>query len=174
MVYKLHNLTKLLVWSYGNEMVTINSYQQPTRYKYALGIAILDVILILITLIQQLPRLQPAFLIPFPQVLMDAGSWFILAEICFYCAVLVALYGMLALWMPELIAVLWFGAGLVVGAGLLYLTAGLMYYRGSGMGVPVQQGFFMFLLSLTAPILAVRMLKRYERIQVHNYPSNPI
>jgi hypothetical protein len=144
-------------------MVTMNSYRQTTRYKIALGIATLDVILILITLIRHLPRMQPAFLIPFPQVLMDAGSWFTLAEICFYCAVLVALYGLLSLWLPELRFILWVGAGLVVGAGLLYLLAGVMYYRGAGMGAPFQQGIFMFLLSLAVPVLAVKLLRRYKR-----------
>ena len=76
-------------------MVTTQQYRQPARYKFALGIAILDVILILVTLINQLPRLQPAFLIPFPQVLLDAASWFTLAEICFCSAILVVLYGLL-------------------------------------------------------------------------------
>jgi hypothetical protein len=144
--------------------MTLNRYRQPTRNKIALGIAILDVILILITLIRQLPGLQPAFLIPFPQVLMDAGSWFTLAEICFCCALLVALYGLLTLWLPELISILWFGAGLVVGAGLLYLLAAVMYYHGAGMGVPVQQGIFMLLLSLSVPIVAVKLTRRVKKV----------
>lgn len=147
-------------------MVRMTSYHQPTRYKLALGIAILDVIAILITLIQNLPRLQPTFLIPFPQVLMDAGSWFTLAEICFYCAALVALYGLLSLWLPELYFILWFGAGLVIGAGLLYLLGAGLYYRVAGMGVQAQQGIFMFLLSLTAPILVVRLNKRFIRLKL--------
>jgi hypothetical protein len=147
-------------------MVTMNSYRQPARYKIALGIAILDVLLILITLIRHLPMLQPAFLIPFPQVLMDAGSWFTVAEICFSCAALVALYGLLSLWLPELYFILWFGAGLVVGAGLLYLLAAVVYYLGAGMGVPVQQGIFMFLLSLSVPILAAKLNKRYIRVKL--------
>ena len=147
-------------------MVSMTSYRQAVRYKIALGIAILDVILILLTLIRQLPRLQPAFLIPFPKVLMDAGSWFTLAEICFYCAALVALYGFLTMWMPELYFILWFGAGLVVGSGLLYLLAAVMYYHGAGMGIPVQQGIFMFLLSMTVPILVVKLNKRYTRVEL--------
>ncbi len=142
-------------------MVTTNHYQQPARYTFALGIAILDVVLILITIVKQLPRLQPAFLIPFPQVLTDADSWFTLAEICFYCAALVLLYGLLSLWLPELHFVLWLGAGLVVGAGLLYLLAGVMYFRTAGMGIRFQQGIFMFLLSLSVILLAVRLNKRY-------------
>jgi hypothetical protein len=147
-------------------MVTMTRYHQPARYKIALGIAFLDVILILLTLIQQLPRLQPAFLIPFPQILMDAGAWFTLAEICFYCAALVALYGFISLWMPELYFILWFGAGLVVGTGLLYLIAAVMYYHGAGMGVPVQQGIFMFLLSLAVPILVIKLNRRYTRLKL--------
>ncbi len=145
-------------------MVNTQQYRQPVRYKFALGIAILDVILILVTLINQLPRLQPAFMIPFPQVLKDAASWFTLAEICFCCAILVVLYGLISLWLPELHFVLWLGAGLVVGAGLLYLLAGVMYFRSTGMGVPFQQGIFMFLLSLSVIILAVRLNKRFMHV----------
>jgi hypothetical protein len=162
---QIAQFSKITIWSYRKQMVTINSYRQPTRYKFALGIAILDVILILITLIRNLPRLQPAFLIPFPQVLLDAASWFTLAEICFYCAMLVALYGLFSLWMPELRFILWFGAGLVVGAGLLYLVAAAIYYRGAGMGVPFQQGLFMFLLSLSVPILVVRLNRRHTQVK---------
>jgi len=145
-------------------MVTMNSYRQPTRYMIALGFAILDGILIVITLIRHLSALQPAFLTPFPQVLMDAGSWFTVAEMCFYCAVLVAFYGLFLLWLPELPFILWFGAGLVVSAGLLYLLAAIMYYRGAGMGAPVQQGIFMFLLSLAVPILARMLTGRVKRV----------
>jgi hypothetical protein len=78
----------------------------------------------------------------------------------------VALYGLLSLWLPELYFILWFGAGLVVGAGLLYLLAAVVYYLGAGMGVPVQQGIFMFLLSLSVPILAVKLNKRYIRVKL--------
>jgi len=145
-------------------MVTANSYPQPTRYIIALGIAILDVSLIVITLIRHLSELQPAFLIPLSQVLMDAGYWFTVAEMCFYCAVLVALYGLLLLWLPEMPYILWFGAGLVVGAGLLYLLAAILYYRGAGIGAPVEQGIFMFLLSLTIPILARMLSGRLKRV----------
>lgn len=143
-------------------MVTINSYRQPARYKFALGIATLDVILILITLIKELPRLQPAFLEPFPQVLMDAWLWFTVAEICFSCAFLVALYCLVSVWIPEARFILWIGAGLVVAAGLLYLVAALVYFRADGMGVPFQQGIFMFLLSLSVPVLAVKLIRRYK------------
>jgi hypothetical protein len=149
----------------------MNSYRQPARYKFALGVATLDVILILITLIKQLPRLQPAFLAPFPQVLMDSWLWFTVAEICFYCAFLVALYCLVSLWIPEARFILWIGAGLVVGAGLLYLVAALVYYRAEGMGVPFQQGIFMFLLSLSVPVLVVRLIHRYSHI---NKKLNPV
>ena len=154
-------------------MVSNNSNSQSIRHAIALGIAILDVILILSTLIRHLPRLLPAFLIPFPQVLLDAGSWFTLAEICFYCAVLVALYGFVSLWLPELRFVLWFGAGSVVGTGLLYLLAAGMYYHCAGMGVPVQQGIFMFLLSLTVPILVGMLNNRYTRVKGNLKPLAP-
>ena len=66
-------LTEISCMESKNSMVTTNQYRQPARYKFALGIAILDVILIVITLVNQLPRLQPAFLIPFPQVLDGCG-----------------------------------------------------------------------------------------------------
>jgi hypothetical protein len=68
------------------------------------------------------------------------------------------------LWLPELHFVLWLGAGLVVGAGLLYLLAGVMYLRSAGMGVPFQQGTFMFLLSLSVIILAARLNKRFMHV----------
>ena len=139
-------------------------YYQSVRYKVALGIAFLDVILILITLIKRIPGLQFAFLIPFPQVLKVPGLWFKVAEICFYCSVLVALYCLISLWIPEVRFILWIGAGLVVGAGVLYLLGAVVYYWGEGMGVPVQQGIFMFLLSLAVPFLMLKLVRRYKRI----------
>jgi hypothetical protein len=133
---------------------------QLARQTAALAFASLDVILILLTLINQLPRLGPAFLIPYPQVLVEASVWFTLASISFCCAVLVALYCLISLWIPEVKFILWYGAAAVVGSGVLYLVAAVMYYRGAGMGVPVQQGLFMFLLSLSVPILAARLSRR--------------
>jgi hypothetical protein len=65
--------------------------------------------------------------------------------------------------MPELRFILWFGVGMVILAGLVYLLAAVMYYQGAGMGAPVQQGIFMFLLSLAVLILVVMLLRRYKR-----------
>jgi hypothetical protein len=140
-----------------------NLFHQPTRYKIAVGIAILDVILILITLIRHMPALQDAMEPPFPQMLKESGLWSVVAELLFYWAILVALYGLTSLWLPDLRFTLWVGAGLVVIAGMVYLLAGVMYFQNQGMGPPFQQGIFMFLLCLSAPFLVFKLLKRVKR-----------
>ena len=141
----------------------MNLLHQPVRYKIALGLGILDVILIFITLLRHASVLQAALATPFAQAWKQAELWSALAEMLFYCAILVALYGLISLWLPELRIILWIGVGLVVVAGLVYLLAAVVYYRSQGMGAPIQQGLFMFLLSVAFPFLVFKLLKRLNR-----------
>jgi hypothetical protein len=136
---------------------------QPIRQKFAIGIAFLDVILVFITLIRHVPALQVAMEAPFPQILKISTLWSALAELLFYWAILVALYGLTSLWLPDLRFTLWVGAGMVVVAGMIYLLSGVIYYQNQGMGPPFQQGIFMFLLSLAVPFLVFKLLKRLQR-----------
>ena len=159
---------------YIDNELSMDKYRQSTRSIIALGIAFVDVILILITLTRELPRLQPAFLAPYGQVIVDPWFWFTVAEACFYWACFMALYCLVSLWIPEARFILWIGAELVVGAGMLYLVAAILYYRADGMGVPFQQGLFMFLLSLCVPVLVVRLNHLYKRNPVNpNNNANP-
>jgi hypothetical protein len=129
----------------------------------AFVIGILDAIFILFTIIRHIPALQAALQTPFPQVLKEGGLWFTLAEMLFYSAVLAALFGLISLWLPELRFILWAGTALVVVAGLLYLVAVVTYYQSQGMGPFIQQGGFMFLVSLVFPFIVRMLLKRMNR-----------
>lgn len=136
--------------------------KQSSRYPIALGVALLDLILIFITLIQHIPALVTAMGIFPSQTLEKSGLWAIIAEVLFIWAMLVMLYGMLSLWLPELRFTLWAGVGLAVLAGGFYLLAGVLDYHQQGLGAPLRQGLFMFLLSLTLPLLAIRLVKLIE------------
>jgi len=162
MVYKLHS-SLLLKQLIDIDEVEMNPNHQPIRIKLAIGIAFLDVFMIFITLIRYVPILMAAVEPPFSQLLRDARVWSILAELLFYWAILVVLYGLISLWLPELRFILWTGVALGVVAGLIYVLAGVMYYQCHGMGAPIQQGGFMFLLSASAPFLMYKLLKRTSR-----------
>jgi hypothetical protein len=154
----------------------MNLYHQPTRYKIALGLAILDVILILITLLRHAYALQEAMVLPLTQAWKQSELWAVLAEMLFYCAILVALYGLISLWLSELRIILWIGVGLVFMAGLVYLLSAVVYYQSEGMGAPIQQGLFMFLFSICSPFLAFKLIKRIRHkaesnIQSPNFPA---
>ena len=137
--------------------------KQSSHYPIAFGIAFVDIILIFITLIQHIPALVTAMGIFPSQMLGKSGLWAIIAEMLFIWAMLVMLYGMISLWLPELRFTLWAGVGLAVLAGGFYLLAGVLYYHQQGMGAPLRQGLFMFLLSLTMTFLAMRLLKYVNR-----------
>jgi hypothetical protein len=141
----------------------MNRYYQSMRYMAALGIAFPVVILIFITLIRHVPMLVEAMGISPSQPLKEFSMWSVIAEMVFLWAILVGLYGLVSLWLPELRFILWFGMGLAVLAGMLYLIAGVMYYQRQGMGAPFQQGAFMFLFSLILPFLAFKLLERVNR-----------
>ena len=129
----------------------------------ALVVGVLFLVFVIYTLIRHIPALQTALQTPFPQALKEASLWFTLAEMLFYSAVMVALFGFISVWLPELRFVLWAGTALVVLAGLLYLAAAVTYYQGNGMGPLVQQGGFMFLVSLIFPFIVRMLLKRFRK-----------
>ena len=129
----------------------------------ALVAGILVLVFVIYTLIRHIPALQASLQTPFPQALGEAGLWFTLAEMLFYSAVMVALFGFISVWLPGLRFVLWAGTGLVILAGLLYLAAAVTYYQSNGMGPLVQQGGFMFLVSLIFPFIVRMLLKRFRK-----------
>jgi len=142
------------------DQASTNQYRELLRNMIAIVLAILDVILIYITLIKYVPALQEAVNYSFPRVLREPGLWSVAAETMFYCAILVTLYGLISLWLPEMHFILWAGAGLAILAGMVYLLSSATYYLGHGMGAPIQQGGFMFLVSLAFPFLVYKLLKR--------------
>jgi hypothetical protein len=144
------------------DQASINQYRALFINLFAIILAVVDVILIFITLMMHVPALQEAVVCSFPEVLFEHGLWTVAAETMFYCAILVTLYGLISIWLPEMHFILWAGAGLAVLAGLVYLLASLTYYQGHGMGAPIQQGGFMFLVSLAFPFLVFKLL-RHER-----------
>jgi hypothetical protein len=146
-----------------NDQAAINQYRELLRNLIAIVLAILDVILIFITIMKHVPALQEAVASSFPKVLFEPGLWTVAAETMFYCAILVTLYGLISLWLPEMHFILWAGAGLAVLAGLIYLLASATYYQDHGMGAPIQQGGFMFLVSLAFPFLVYKLLIRASR-----------
>ena len=142
---------------------TINQYRELLRNMIAIVLAILDVILIFITVMKHVPALQEAVVSSFPTVLFEPGLWTVVAETLFYCAILVTVYGLISLWLPEMHFILWAGAGLAVLAGLVYMLASMTYYLSHGMGAPIQQGGFMFLVSLAFPFLVYKLLRRVSQ-----------
>ena len=158
------------------DQASINQYRELLRNMIAFVLAILDVVLIFLTLIRYVPALQEAVNGSYPKVLLGPGLWSVAAETMFYCAILVTLYGLISLWLPEMHFILWAGAGLAVLAGLVYLLYSATYYHGHGMGAPIQQGGFMFLVSLAFPFLVYKLLKRERQrklITQNQAPSQP-
>jgi hypothetical protein len=145
------------------DQAAINQYRELLRNMTAIVLAILDVILIFIIIMKHVPALQDAVVSSYPKVLFEPGLWTVVAETMFYCAILVTLYGLISLLLPEMHFILWAGAGLAVLAGLVYLLASATYYQGHGMGAPIQQGGFMFLVSLAFPFLVYKLLRRVSR-----------
>ena len=141
----------------------MNLSRRPMLHKIALGLAILVGILILITLVKHFPALKANLASPFTQALMGPGLWSVVAETLFYISILLVLYGLVSLWLPDLRIILWVGVSLGVIAGLLYLVAGVLFYQSQGMGAPIQQGLFMFLISLASPFLIFKLLKRVNK-----------
>jgi hypothetical protein len=158
------------------DQASLNQYRALFINLIAIILAILDVILIFITLLKHVPALQEAVVCSFPEVLFEPRLWTVAAETMFYCAILVTLYGLISLWLPEMHFILWAGAGLAVLAGSVYLLASATYYQDHGMGAPIQQGGFMFLVSLAFPFLVYKLLKRERQrklITQNLAPSQP-
>jgi hypothetical protein len=149
----------------------MNLYRKPVRNKIALGLAILDGVLVVLTLVRHADVFRAAFDAPFTQLLAQSTWWSGMAEVLFYCTTMVTLYGLISLWMPDLRIVLWAGLSLVVIAGLLYLLSALLFFRSDGMGAPVQQGLFMFVISILFPLLLIKLLRRQKRTRAAKYYS---
>jgi hypothetical protein len=140
----------------------LNQIAGLVKNLFAIFLAILDVALIYYTLMNHIPALEDAVIFSFPQVLLEPGLWTVAAETLFCCAILVTVYGLITVWLPEMFFILWAGAGLAILAGLVYLVAAVTFYQSQGMGAPIQQGGFMFLISLTFPLLVLRLLRRMK------------
>jgi hypothetical protein len=138
--------------------------KQATSPFIALLIALIDAGLIIFLLQKELPTLQAEFQTPFPQILMQAGMWFKLAEVMFQSAGLIMVYGLISLIFPKLRFLLQLGAGLANLAGVPYLFSLVMTYRSPGMGVSIVQAMIMFLLCMTLPYLVSRLFGVINKI----------
>jgi hypothetical protein len=138
--------------------------KQATSPFIALLIALIDAALIIFLLLRELPTLQAEFRTPFPQILMQAGMWFKLAEVMFQSAGLIMVYGLISLIFPKLRFILQMGAGLANLAGVPYLFSLVMTYRSPGMGVSIVQAMIMFLLCMTLPYLVSKLFGAISKI----------
>jgi hypothetical protein len=138
--------------------------KQATSPFIALLIALIDAALIIFLLLRELPTLQAEFRTPFPQILMQAGMWFKLAEVMFQSAGLIMVYGLISLIFPKLRFILQMGAGLATLAGVPYLFSLVMSYRSPGMGVSIVQAMIMFLLCMTLPYLVSKLFGAISKI----------
>jgi hypothetical protein len=142
----------------------MNQVSERRRYNIALEMGVLYALIILVTIIRRIPALLTMLQTPDSQSLNNSGLWFTLGEMLFISAGLVAMYGLISLWLADLRFILSLGMGLVVVAGLVYLMAAVTYYQTRGIGPAIQRGGSMFLLSLAIPILAGKLFGRAKRV----------
>ena len=124
----------------------------------AILIAVIDGILIFLTLRKELPSIQAEFQAPFPQVLNQTTMWFNLAELMFHSGGLIIVYGMISLLIPRLRFILVFGVYLANLAGVPYLFAVLTSWRSRQPEIAIQQAILMFMLCMILPFLAYRLI----------------
>ncbi len=135
-----------------------------TSPKIAILIALLVFALIIFTLHKELPRLQAQFQTPFPQILLQAGMWYDLAEVMFHSASLIMVYGLISLLFPKLRFILQTGAGMANLAAFPYLFSLAMTYRGQQPGIAIQPAIFMFLLCMILPFLVWKFIGAVSKV----------
>ena len=135
-----------------------------TTPTLAILIAVIDGILIFLTLRKELPSLQAEFRAPFPQVLNQTTMWFNLAELMFHSGGLIIVYGMISLLIPRLRFILVFGVYLANLAGVPYLFAVLTSWRSRQPEIAIQQAILMFILCMILPFLAYRLIGFIKRL----------
>lgn len=132
--------------------------RRTTSSTIALLMAIIVGVLIVFTFHKELPRLQAQFQTPFPQILLQAGMWYQLAEVMFHSAGLIMVYGLISLLFPKLRFVFKVGAGMANMAGVPYLFSLVMSYRNQQRGVAIGPAIFMFLLCMILPYLISKVI----------------
>jgi hypothetical protein len=135
-----------------------------TTPTLAILIAVIDGILIFLTLRKELPSLQAEFQAPFPQVLKQTTMWFNLAELMFHSGGLIIVYGMISLLIPRLRFILVLGVYLANLAGVPYLFAVLTSWRSRQPEIAIQQAILMFMLCMILPFLASRLIGFIKRL----------
>jgi len=130
-----------------------------TISRIAILIALIDMLLIYLTLRKELPGIQINFHAPFSQVLNQGGMWFKLAEVMFHSAGLIMVYGMMSLLLPRLRFVMWMGAGLANLAGIPYLISLVMSFKNNQRGGNLTTAFFMFLACMILPFLLAKLFR---------------
>jgi hypothetical protein len=130
----------------------------------AILIAVIDGILIFLTLRKELPSIQAEFRAPFPQVLNQTTMWFNLAELMFHSGGLIIVYGMISLLIPRLRFILVFGVYLANLAGVPYLFAVLTSWRSRQPEIAIQQAILMFMLCMILPFLTYRLIGFIKRL----------
>ena len=135
-----------------------------TTPTLAILIAVIDGILIFLTLRKELPSLQAEFQAPFPQVLKQTTMWFNLAELMFHSGGLIIVYGMISLLIPRLRFILVLGVYLANLAGVPYLFAVLTSWRSHQPQIAIQQAILMFMLCMILPFLASRLIGFIKRM----------
>ena len=133
--------------------------KQSATPMIAILIALIDGILIFLTLRKELPTLKLELQTPFPDVLTQTGMWFRLAEVMFQSGGLIIVYGMISLLIPRLRFILAIGVYLANLAGVPYLFAVLTSMRSRQPGIAVQQALLMFMLCMILPFLASKLFK---------------
>lgn len=128
------------------------------RSSIAFLIALIVVVLIIFTLLHELPALQAEFHTPFPQILTEAAMWFKLAEVMFHSAGLIMVYGLISLLFPKLRFVLQLGAGMANLASVPYLLSFVTSLRTNDQSTNIQLAIFMFLLCMILPYLVSKLL----------------
>jgi len=128
-----------------------------TNPLVAIVIALIEAALIFFTLHRELPGLRSEFLIPFPQVITQAGMWYKLAEVMFHSAGLIMVYGLISLLFPRLRFVLQAGAGLANLAGVPYLFSFVLSLRSSQQSTNIQLAIIMFLLCMIVPFMVLKL-----------------
>jgi hypothetical protein len=128
-----------------------------TTPTLALLIALIDGLLIFLTLRKELPILQVEFQTPFPKVLNETTMWYNLAEVMFHSGGLIIIYGMISLLIPRLRFILASGVFITNLAGVPFLFAVLTSWRSHQPEIAVQQALLMFLLCMILPFLASKL-----------------
>jgi hypothetical protein len=143
--------------------VSMDQISKRRRYNIALEMGILYSIIILYTVMRNVPELIQLLQTSGTPLIQDYSVLFSIGETLFISGCLVAFYGLLSLWLADLRFILWAGLGLVVVAGCTYLMGAVTSYQTRGIGPAIPQGGSMFLLSLFIPVLTSKLVMRPRR-----------